>query len=103
MPLLDEAIGSVAKLIWWRAADAPRVRVQTCEMIGDTQSPALRLVGWVEETSGRGGHVTAFRVKLSDPIKTESIRIEVREGTRESVPVPMPLVSSTHPTSLRAG
>jgi len=89
-PVLDQMGGALAKLIWWRAADAPRVHVKGCEMIGDTRSPAIRLIVWVEETSGRGGHVSDFKVKLTEPMATESVRVEVREGAREAVPVAMP-------------
>jgi len=35
--------------------------------------------------------VCDFKVALTEPMKAESMRLEVREGTREAVVVPMPL------------
>jgi hypothetical protein len=59
-------------------------------MVGRVETPALRLIVWVEETSGRGGHVSDFKAKLTEPMRTESVQVEVREGAREAVPVAMP-------------
>jgi hypothetical protein len=91
MPFLGQPGGALAKLIWWRAADAPKVHVTTCEMVGSVEAPALRLIVWVEETSGRGGHACDFKVALTEPMKAQSTRVEAREGAREAVVVAMPL------------
>ena len=88
---LSGVLQKAGNLTWSRLADAPRIHVEASSFVGDIREPGVRLVVNVEETSRKGSHIANFRVEVTEPLKTNASRIEVREKALESKPIPLPI------------